>query len=263
MPAADGLGPDVPWSLVEDAVRALTEAGASHVWYTRKSGLRLRALGTRPVLGSLLARHSAAAVDAQAIRGWRVTTYEPEVDRFGGVAGMQLAHDLFHADTPTALQELQLRSGNVRLADRLSLCVAINVAMTQAALADSALAEHVWRQLETTAKSRLGSTDAVSAALVVDVGRVAADPHVRLASELRLLLDQGLDRAVAVGSELKRLTDDGQVTDRRRDWLIGAVLFATNRRDFGLSPAELAAAFAAARDLGRSLITRRICADTR
>ncbi|MGH3720518.1 MAG: thiopeptide-type bacteriocin biosynthesis protein [Pseudonocardiaceae bacterium] len=34
-----------------------------------------------------------------AIQRWAITIYEPEIHAFGGVDGIQLAHDLFHADS--------------------------------------------------------------------------------------------------------------------------------------------------------------------
>ena len=56
------------------------------------------------------AHYLCPALDALAaqglIVGWRVGIYEPEAYAFGGAAGMQVAHELFHADSRNILDHL-------------------------------------------------------------------------------------------------------------------------------------------------------------
>ncbi|MGH3889311.1 MAG: methyltransferase, FxLD system, partial [Pseudonocardiaceae bacterium] len=44
-----------------------------------------------------------------AIQRWAMTIYEPEIHAFGGADGIQLAHDLFHADSHHLLSHLRHR----------------------------------------------------------------------------------------------------------------------------------------------------------
>jgi thiopeptide-type bacteriocin biosynthesis protein len=96
--AATGLGPHL--------TQMHDQGVATAWWFIRKAPCwRLRLLpgpaatsikaAVRPVLDGLMARG--------LIEGWQETIYEPESAAFGGPAGMDIAHALFHADSRAIL----------------------------------------------------------------------------------------------------------------------------------------------------------------
>ena len=80
-------------------------------WFIRKHPrwrIRVQAASPqhRPELAARLDRIWADLTDTGAISAWQPTVYEPETLAFGGTSGMRVAHELFSADSRTALDHL-------------------------------------------------------------------------------------------------------------------------------------------------------------
>src|SRR5262249_38180165 len=104
--APDGE-PYVAWSELSEAVARWRDEGKfRRFFFMRKPpGLRLRFSGEAlterllPVVVPWLERAEAR----NCIRGFRFALYEPEVFRFGGPTGMEVAHDQFDRDSRIVL----------------------------------------------------------------------------------------------------------------------------------------------------------------
>lgn len=77
-------------------------------WFVRKHPhWRLR---HRPHDPNLLPRRLGHLTQAGVVRRWHTSTYEPETHAFGGPDAVDLAHELFCRDSPTALTLTQPRT---------------------------------------------------------------------------------------------------------------------------------------------------------
>jgi thiopeptide-type bacteriocin biosynthesis protein len=124
--AADHLGPALH--------RAQTAGVITGWWYIRKAPCwRIRCRRPPGVSTARLRKQVTAIMDDLAERGlvqqWSAGIYEPEVCAFGGSTGMDIAHQLFHADSLGALDYLARHAGiNAVLGRRelsMLLCTAL------------------------------------------------------------------------------------------------------------------------------------------
>ncbi|MCZ4120030.1 lantibiotic dehydratase [Streptomyces sp. H39-S7] len=72
-----------------------------------------------------LSAWASKAQDSRLIRNWSLDTYVPEVGRYGGVKGIALAEDFFHADSEACAVQHQLR-GKGRLTMPIEALAASN-----------------------------------------------------------------------------------------------------------------------------------------
>lgn len=81
-------------------------------WFTRKAPCwRLRLRSASPAALGEMKQAVGYFLDsltvAGRIAGWREDIYEPETCAFGGLRGLRIAHDLFHADSRAVLRYLR------------------------------------------------------------------------------------------------------------------------------------------------------------
>ena len=80
-------------------------------WFVRKAASwRVRYLpapGKHEQAIALVEQAMRRLAESGAIRRWAATIYEPEIEAFGGTAGMDIAHALFHADSRHVLEHLR------------------------------------------------------------------------------------------------------------------------------------------------------------
>lgn len=114
--AADGILLDVVRPLIEDAFAS----GATDRWFFIRYGdpdwhLRIRVHGSperlhAEVLPALETRAAPMLAEGR-IRRLQLDTYEPEVERYGGPDGIEIAERLFHVDSDVVLELLETLSG--------------------------------------------------------------------------------------------------------------------------------------------------------
>jgi thiopeptide-type bacteriocin biosynthesis protein len=232
-PAPGGCPPG-PWQALSDALpRWRGEGRFQRFAFLRKSpGLRLRfsgpALDTElaPVLLGWLEQSSASG----AIHGFRRSSYEPEVHRFGGPDGMAVADLLFDHDSELLVQQETLRAvGSGALAPRAEISLAIVSDLVSRCVDDGAEAWDVWMRLrEALGTAREGSPSAISER---DRGAAALAPAwlEALPAQQRELMDRWTDAHTEVACALQAADGRGVLATGRRRWLASACVFHWNR----------------------------------
>lgn len=209
-----------------EAAQALASAlrGQRFHFLRKDGGLRLRT------------EHSAAAlldrlVADQLASGWVGGVYEPETEPFGGPDGMDIAHDVFCADSPAALAE----TGTPGTKER---CVLLLSAMYRAGGLDPFEVGDVWSKLGSLRPTITPPTGPALDRAVSAMRRLMnADAPQRPDAE------PGWAERVAAfenaGHQLRRLAADGRLRWGLRAVLTHHAIFALNRA--GVPVAEQAA----------------------
>ncbi|MCK9922190.1 thiopeptide-type bacteriocin biosynthesis protein [Frankia sp. AgPm24] len=221
--AAERLG-------VSQLARLLTAAertdGISLWWFTRKAASwRLR---WRPGRGG----HNPAefgdgrlrgVLDGDAVYRWAPAVYEPEIHAFGGPAGMDVAHLLFHHDSHNVLAHL----GRACPEHRAEIGLVLAAALLNAAGQDYYEQGDVWTRVAGHRRTRQAGARQSDAAS-------ATRTAVRQLLAARTL--QPLEALPAwpaafrhAGRSLASLADQGQLTRGLRAVLAHHILFAWNR----------------------------------
>ena len=119
--------------LVHPGSAELLSSGAIDRWFFIRYAdpephLRVRLHGDpRRLLGEaipLVERAAAALLADGRIRRWQIETYEREIERYGGPAGIELAEAIFHVDSETALALIEACPGDAGLDARWRLALA-------------------------------------------------------------------------------------------------------------------------------------------
>ncbi|MEV8509701.1 methyltransferase, FxLD system [Actinoplanes sp. NPDC051475] len=219
-----------PWLATVQAT-----GGVSRWWFVRKGAtwrLRLRpgpAPQTAPV-DELIATLAAA----DGVHSCALVVYEPEIHAFGGVAAMDIAHDLFHADSRHLLEHL----AHARTDHRRELALILGSRLLRAAGQDFYEQGDIWTRL---AAHRVPERPVEPPpALVGDVRRlITATVHTP---------DSPLTEATRwpaafehAGLALARLAQCGELTRGLRAVLTHHLIFALNRHGVAAADQHLLA----------------------
>ena len=180
----------------------------------KQGGLRLRTeRSAAGLLDQLVADHLAT--------GWAGGIYEPETDAFGGPEGMDIAHQLFCADSRAAL----LETGSPYAKER---CVLLLSAMNRAAGLDPFEIGDVWAKFANLRPAIEPPTGDHRTATIAAMRRLMnADAAQRENTE-----PDWAERVAAfedAGRRLARLAANGQLTRGLRAVLAHHTIFAFNR----------------------------------
>ncbi|RKN11056.1 methyltransferase, FxLD system [Streptomyces radicis] len=190
----------------------------------KDGGLRLR---TQRSVADLL----DGLVAAQLASGWVGGVYEPETDAFGGPEGMDVAHEVFCADSSSALAE----TGSPGARER---CVLLLSSMIRAVGLDRFETGDVWAKLGALRPPVTPPTGPARERAIAAMRRLTNTDAAR-----RTDAEPGWAARVAAfesaGHRLRRLSADGRLTRGLRAVLAHHAIFALNRA--GVPVAEQAA----------------------
>jgi protein-L-isoaspartate(D-aspartate) O-methyltransferase len=229
--AANGreLTPAGAARLAADLERARAAGAIIRYHYLRKDhGLRLRVAPAGPIARNELALILDSLAASGEITGWARGIYEPEVHAFGGPAAMEVAHQLFCADSRAVLAS-QRGTGSREAAALLAS------ALLRAAGMDWYEQGDVWARV---AAHRPAA--ALPPARYLDEARAAMRQLMSADSVSARLAGPGwtarLDAFQAAGRELGSLARGGHLARGLRAVLAHHLIFAFNRA--GLSSRE-------------------------
>ena len=247
--------PNSPWrqlNLTCDDGRAAEQAAAAGLrplissaqdagvltswWFTRKAGTwRIRAQSTAD---GFIEQAIACILRAEGVRAVTETVYEPETAAFGGLAGMDAAHRLFHADSNALLSQIARPGRDLRR----EVPVVLASRMLRAARQDLYEQGDCWARLAAHRDNGSGPKPAPATAGAMLTLLTAM--HDAPASPLRARPDWGSAFEDA-GRRLAELADRGALDRGLRAVLAHHLLFLFNRH--GVRAADQYALAAAAR----------------
>lgn len=238
-PDETGSRPFVPWRALAEALGGWVPAGGvERFWFVRKlPGMRLRFAGSdlaenfEPALVGWL----VAAERCNDIRGFRFGHYEPEQNRFGGAAGLAVAHDLFHDDSALVVGFESLDHDEQRRMDREAFALAITDDLFVRTLDDDAEVWDVWKRLEASLdasepgqRAEDGDTD--------ELRFLTAWRTQDRESPGSSLAEAAMSANQRTATALRSLAEAGRLSVGVRSWLAAGAAFQWNR--WGL-PLEL------------------------
>ncbi|MFJ9841778.1 methyltransferase, FxLD system [Kitasatospora sp. NPDC101155] len=217
--AADRLAP---------VLNAGQEAGSLEGWwYMRKEGLRLRyrAAVPEPSVTTLL----NTLVKEELVEGWATVIYEPEAHVFGGPEAMEVAHQLFHADS----RHLLARAAEpcTPTLGRAETVVVLVSAMLRAAGLDWYEQGDVWAKFALLRDVAAPVAPERAAALTAAMQHLMRLDTWALTRGTTPLAHHGdwVDAFQQTGQDLARLARDGVLTRGLRAVLAHHIVFHANR----------------------------------
>ena len=208
----------------------LQQFGPQRWWFVRKApGMRVRIEAAGVDRGTVLVATRQALAGLGAVRS---SPYEPETYRFGGPAGMDVAHDHFALDSALAAALSAARSRVARPVTAARWSMAMLGDLSARVVDDAAEHYDAWKRLEEVLSN-------VGAPPIVD--RRRSDDHGdegNVPTRLAAALQQGNER---VARRLQQSSLEHGVG--RRSWFAAVAVFHWNRLGFG--PADMAGVVAA------------------
>jgi thiopeptide-type bacteriocin biosynthesis protein len=247
-PRMEGAGQFVPWPALIDALdQWRVEQRYEWCFFVRKPpGLRLRFAGAdvgrrlEPVLLPWLTE----AERRNDLRGFRFVTYEPEQARFGGPAGMAIAHGAFDFDSRDAMRYEAMSDEERSGVSRVDLSVAICSHLFLHSLGDRAEIWDVWQRLyRVIARNAPIAPSDARGELDARIARDTLNP-ADLAPALRSLVEARFNENLRVAAAIVSARDAGRLRVGLRSWLSAVTIFHWNRLFLSPSLAELADAVA-------------------
>jgi thiopeptide-type bacteriocin biosynthesis protein len=251
--------PAVPWGeLAEGVARWRADGLLRRFSFVRKPpGLRLRFDG--PALGELepeLALWLGSIEARGLVRGARRSVYEPELARFGGRAGLALAHRWFDHDAAAALAYEVLGPDAHREAPRALVALVALDDLVRRAVGDDAERWEVWVALAEMV-APLPADLEPDEALVADCLDPGGSTRSRLVAATGGLLETAWAANEATAARLRAAASFGLLDIGVRAWLASGAPFHWNRFGLPLEPAELRATVVAAAGALRPAAHRR------
>lgn len=242
-PQGPGQPPFVPWAEIQAAITAWQGEGRFRrmCFVQKPPGLRLRFEGRRleAAFEPLLFERLAALTQRNLIRGYRPAMYEPEIFRFGGVAGMDRAHAQFDADSHLALRFATMPPSARESLGAALYSIAVSNDLIARCIEDQAEGWDIWQRLA----HAIGGMPVVSedAALDLDLARAAMlltpEFAARLTPEGIALIQAAQAANARTATGLRALLDANRLQIGLRQWLTAVIIFHWNR--LGLTTAEL------------------------
>jgi thiopeptide-type bacteriocin biosynthesis protein len=225
---AVGGPPHVPWIELRAATRRWREEGRFERFelLRKPPGLRLRFCGPQihVSLGPALCDWLDALTSGTGLRGARPTTYEPEVHRFGGPAGMQVQHALADHDSRLVVElEAGVQAGDEAAPAHGEMTIAILSDLVRGGVDDAAEAWDVWMRLG----DALGPAD--SDPELTGAAQWLPDWYERLPDSRRALLAAWQQANAEATAALRGASAIGGLAIGRRAWLASACVFHANR----------------------------------
>jgi thiopeptide-type bacteriocin biosynthesis protein len=235
----------VPWAGLHTALQTWrAERRFERCFFMRKPpGLRLRFQGSH--LGARLEPTLVAWLEEAErrndIRGFRFAVYEPERFRFGGPAGMDVAHEYFDRDSRLALRYEMLADDDCRSLPRTLYSLVATHDLFRRCVDDGAELWDVWRRLQmavghASAADVMGTVDA---AWVPEAVTLAPSFRATLTPAAAALLQDVDVHNAAIAARLHGASVARRLTIGMRAWLGAASVFHWNR--LGLTLPELQA----------------------
>jgi thiopeptide-type bacteriocin biosynthesis protein len=232
--------PYVPWHDLSANVNTWRNDGRFEQWFFMRKppGLRLRFRGPdldqrlMPVLVPWLEE----AEHRNAIRSFRPALYEPESFRFGGQAGMAIAHDQFDRDSCLVLRYETLSADDRTTLQREVFSLAVMNGLFQRCVGDGAEVWDIWQQLRHALSG--------PAERPLDAGSLAWEHRLLagesldtalLSSGAQTLLGSVYDHNREVAARLHVAQVSQQMTIGPRAWLVAVCIFHWNRLGFTLT----------------------------
>lgn len=202
------------------------DAGIITTWWFIRKGDTWR-VRLRPATPAFIDQTTTALIEQGTLRTCSETIYEPETHAFGGPAGMDIAHDLFHADSRHLLAHLAHADQD----RRRELAVILATRLLRAAGQDWYEQGDCWTQLATHRTPASGVVEP-SPSTAAAVQRLITATTDTAGSPLHTA-PTWVDAFEHAGRRLADLATHGTLTRGLRGVLTQHLLFLFNRHGIG------------------------------